>query len=127
MPDLGPRPLVGRYSEAGYPIGEYDERLTLVEAAAENMPFDDDFFDAVISMNAIDHVDDFEVAAGEISRVLKPGGILRMEVRYHDPRLREPQVLDDSRIEASFGHLGIRKLAEHPDPDEIAVIWGTEI
>ena len=35
------------------------------------MPFEDGFFDAVISVNAIDHVNDFAETAKEIKRVLK--------------------------------------------------------
>lgn len=39
------------------------------------IPFPDDFFDLVISESVLEHVNDYDKAASEIYRVLKPGGI----------------------------------------------------
>ena len=52
----------------------------LVYANAEQLPFTDDQFDAVISLDTIEHVPDHESAVKEIYRVLKPGGIFVMNV-----------------------------------------------
>lgn len=38
------------------------------------MPFEDDEFDAVISTQVFEHIEDHELAAQEVSRVLKMGG-----------------------------------------------------
>ena len=86
--------------------------MTFVRAFAEDMPFPSASFDAVISVNAIDHVDDFARAASEISRVLKKDGVLRMQVHYHPPRELEPYSLTDEDVLAHFGHLGIEKISE---------------
>jgi SAM-dependent methyltransferase len=45
-----------------------------VEAKAEQLPFGDDTFDAVILCLAIEHIDPFEPAIDEIARVLEPDG-----------------------------------------------------
>ncbi len=45
-------------------------------APAEKLPFPDDFFDAVLSHEVLEHVDDDRQAVAEAIRVLKPGGRL---------------------------------------------------
>lgn len=41
---------------------------------AESLDFDDNTFDVVISVHALEHIPDLESALSEIARVLKPGG-----------------------------------------------------
>lgn len=43
-------------------------------AACEGLPYPDDHFDLVLSHEVLEHVQDDRAAAGEIVRVLKPGG-----------------------------------------------------
>jgi SAM-dependent methyltransferase len=45
-----------------------------VVAAAEALPYPTNYFDALISNEVLEHVADDRVAAGEIVRILKPGG-----------------------------------------------------
>jgi SAM-dependent methyltransferase len=95
-------PLLPEYLQAGFPLHYYDN-VSFIHAAAEDIPAEDCFFDAVISENAIDHVDDIKQAAGEIRRVLKPDGLFRMNVHYHPPTTCEPIELDDARFRQLFG------------------------
>ena len=46
---------------------------------AEDMPFPRSF-DGLVSVNALDHVDDFEGTASEIRRVLKEDAVVRVKV-----------------------------------------------
>src|SRR5579863_5660192 len=57
-------PLVDVYMAAGWPLYEYDAKF--INTGGESMPYRDGFFDAVISVNALDHVDDFERTAHEM-------------------------------------------------------------
>lgn len=57
-----------------YEIVPYDS--TDVLGVAEQLPFADGTFDAVLSLNVLEHVKDPFQAAREIMRVLKPGGEL---------------------------------------------------
>lgn len=109
---VGLDPLVHEYESAGFPLAEFADRVTFVRGFAEDMPFASDAFDAIISVNAIDHVDDFARAAREISRVLKEGGVLRMQVHYHAPTELEPNALNDETILEHLGHLGLKKISE---------------
>ena len=138
---VGLDPLVLDYEAAGFPLAEFTDRVTFVRGFAEDMPFPSQSFDAVISVNAIDHVDDFARAASEISRVLKKDGILRMQVHYHPPRKLEPHSLTDDDVLAHLGHLGIGKVSEEVprstardpnssappiDPGERLVVWAND-
>ncbi|MBA3736247.1 MAG: class I SAM-dependent methyltransferase [Actinobacteria bacterium] len=137
---VGLDPLILRYEAAGFPLDEFTDRVTFVRAFAEDMPFPARSFDAVISVNAIDHVDDFALAAREISRVLKKDGILRLQVHYHPPTELEPQALGDDDVLRHLGHLGIEKISEEVppgrardpdsvpaiDPDERLVVWAND-
>jgi len=129
---VGLDPLILRYEAAGFPLAEFTDRVTFVQGFAEEMPFPSRSFDAVISVNAIDHVDDFARAAREISRVLKKDGTLRMQVHYHSPRELEPHALTDDDVLAHLGHLGIAKISEEAppgptgDPDAVPPIDPTE-
>lgn len=94
-------PLAEFYESIGYSRTPFPE-VHFCEANAEKMPFSSHFFDVVLSVNAIDHVDDFEQAAAEIIRVLKPGGKLAMHVHYHPATECEPLELNDGRVRAAF-------------------------
>ncbi len=127
--------LVEYYKRIGYPLDTYSERMTYVSGRSEKIPLENNFFDAVISVNAIDHVDDFVITAKEITRVLKPKGILRFEAHYHKRTICEPLVLNDEIINKHLGHLGIVKVCSRPFTDfypdvpergEELVIWSNK-
>lgn len=126
-------PLMDSYIAAGYPLHCYESRARFVHAAAENMPFENHFFDAVISVNAIDHVNDFAKTAIEIKRVLKPGGRFRMHVHYHPRTKAEPLELNDDIFLRHYGWVkNIKKInvskikTGHAikDDRESYVVWG---
>jgi SAM-dependent methyltransferase len=52
----------------------------LVQASAEAMPLPDAAFDAVVSLDTLEHVADDGAAAREIARVLRPGGAAILNV-----------------------------------------------
>jgi ubiquinone/menaquinone biosynthesis C-methylase UbiE len=92
--------LNNMYMNAGWPLFGYDARLLSIRA--ETLPYPDGYFDAVISVNALDHVDDFGKVASEMQRVLKSGGELRFEVEYHEPTVTEPLRLNDDKVRQAF-------------------------
>mgnify|MGYP001605819804 FL=1 len=47
-----------------------------VVGSADNIPFPDRHFDSVVATQVFEHLLDFEKAAKEVNRVLKPGGII---------------------------------------------------
>lgn len=101
-------PLVNVYMEAGWPLYEYDAKF--INTGGESLPYRDGYFDAVISVNALDHVDDFERVAAEMQRVLKPGGGAYFETEYHAPTVTEPVKLTDTRVIRAFSECNLKKV-----------------
>jgi ubiquinone/menaquinone biosynthesis C-methylase UbiE len=74
-------------------VREQSSRATVLRAPAEDLPFDDDCFDTVVSTLVLCGVDDQPRAIREIRRVLRPGGRLVFieHVRADDPKLARTQ------------------------------------
>jgi len=74
-------------------IREHPRPVTLVQAPAEALPFEDGEFDVVVSTLVLCAVDDQAQALEEARRVLKPGGTLLFieHVRSDEPRLARKQ------------------------------------
>lgn len=124
-------PLLGEYVRLGFPL-HYSPRAHFICAPSEDIPVEDGFFDAIISVNAIDHVDDLHRTAQEIKRVLKPGGKLRMHVHYHPKTDAEPIEIDDDLVHREFGWCsGLAKIGtskkkrgfDLKDHREIYTLW----
>ncbi len=96
-------PLLPSYIKAGYPIHYYKPSTRFIYGYSEAIPVEDGFFDAVISVNSIDHFDDIYLTAMEIKRVLKPDGLVRMHVHYHKRTKTEPLELNDTVMSQAFG------------------------
>lgn len=75
----------------------------LVRAVAEELPFPDGAFDAVVASLVLCSVEDPERAVSELRRVLVPGGVVRFfeHVRARDPRLARRQ----DRWQRPYGYL----------------------
>ena len=59
--------------------------------------------DILFSMNALDHVDHFEIMCAELIRILKPGGFLISSFNLEEPAsATEPQHLTEERIQAAL-------------------------
>lgn len=90
-------PLLSDYIKVGFPLHYYDN-VKFIASKAESIPLPDHSIDAVISVNALDHVDSFEDTAMEIKRILKQKGKIRFHLHYHSATTEEPIELTDERI-----------------------------
>ncbi len=57
-----------------------DARYTITHMSASAMTYPDAHFDSIVTIETLEHVPDLASAAGEISRVLRPGGELVITV-----------------------------------------------
>jgi ubiquinone/menaquinone biosynthesis C-methylase UbiE len=74
-------------------VREQGSRAKVLRAPAEDLPFDDDSFDTVVSTLVLCGVDDQPRTLREIRRMLRPGGrlIFIEHVRSDDPTLAKTQ------------------------------------
>lgn len=83
-------PLAKQYGRE-FGIGK-KHSMRYVACGVESMPFPDQSFDVVSSINNFDHVENVDKGIAEIFRVLRTGGSLLMMVEIHsDYRPCEPQ------------------------------------
>jgi ubiquinone/menaquinone biosynthesis C-methylase UbiE len=82
--------------------------VTLDQGNAEQMPYEDQAFDAVYGSSVLHHLD-LDAALREVHRVLRPGGRLV----FAEPNILNPQV-------AVMFHLGLTKEYFGVSPDEMA-------
>lgn len=99
---IGIDPLADDYQH----LGAENHSMTYVAGRAEDLEFDDGYFDIVTSMNSLDHVDDLDTVIQEIKRVTKPGGIFLVITDVnHQPTIAEPISYDwdiTERFEPEF-------------------------
>jgi ubiquinone/menaquinone biosynthesis C-methylase UbiE len=103
-------PHIPEYIRLGFPL--HYSNAKFMYGKSEEIPCKNNFFDAVISVNALDHVDDFSKTAKEIARVLKPEGQVRLHLHYHKRALTEPIELNDQIVMSHFAFCQIKKIIE---------------
>jgi ubiquinone/menaquinone biosynthesis C-methylase UbiE len=59
--------------------------IEYISSKAEKLDFQDNSFDAVVCVNALDHMDDYLQSLEEMMRCLKPGGLLYLEYENTSP------------------------------------------
>lgn len=75
--------LMQKYKEIGYPHYFYKESITFINSKSEKLDLESNSIDAVVSVNALDHVDNFKKTADEIKRILIKGGELHLLINLH--------------------------------------------
>ena len=95
-------------------------RLDLRQHTAERLPFVDETFDLVVSHEVFEHIADVRAAACEVKRVLKPGGLVYINVHLYPSisggHLIEWKYPDEipSQLVPPWDHLRERKFPDHP-------------
>jgi ubiquinone/menaquinone biosynthesis C-methylase UbiE len=94
------------------------DRVEVIEALAESLPFEDASFDSVVSTLVLCSVEDPGASAAEIARVLKPAGRLLCLEHVRSPEEGRLARWQD-RLERPWGWVGA---GCHPNRDTAAVL-----
>lgn len=93
--------LIKEYEKIGYPLEKH--KIKYCQAKSEKLPFPDSFFDVVVCVNALDHVDSLQHSIKEISRVIKKGGYFIGQINFRiTPTITEPIVLNHKSLISIF-------------------------
>jgi ubiquinone/menaquinone biosynthesis C-methylase UbiE len=114
----------------------HQRSLTVVQGSITDLPFADGSFDLVCSFKVLAHVQQIERALAEMSRVLKPGGVLlaefynRHSLRYLIKRLKPPtntsSAFDDEAVYTRYDTLST--IAGYlPSPMTIGDVYGVRV
>ncbi len=80
---------MGRVQEAG--LGD---AVTPRRGDGQDLPYEDESFDAAVLITVLGEIPDRERAVGEIARVLRPGGRLVVGELFGDPHYQSPRELE---------------------------------
>jgi arsenite methyltransferase len=86
--------------------------VEFVEGVAESMPFQNEFFDAIVSNNGLNNVADLDRALEECRRVAAPGAQLVMTMNLPDTMREFYTLYEETLQERGCAHL-IPKLRDH--------------
>jgi demethylmenaquinone methyltransferase/2-methoxy-6-polyprenyl-1,4-benzoquinol methylase len=103
---LDPTPEMVRYAP------DRDD-VEIVIGTAEEMPFPDDAFDALIVTDALHHFRDLDTATAQIARVVRPGGVV--QIIELDPGRLTIKVI-------ALGERLLREPAHFLSPDEMVAL-----
>ncbi len=94
--------------QAAAKTSPHRDRLTLLWQDADRLPFPDASFDAVSCLEALEFLPDPHAALIEMTRVLRPGGILLVSNRIGpSARWLPGRTLDRETLQASLTSLGL--------------------
>lgn len=89
--------LIDKYKMIGYPLDKHG--IKYYQGKSEKLPFHDYYFDVVICVNALDHVDSLNKTIKEISRVLKKRGKFIAQINFRDtPSVTEPILINHKML-----------------------------
>jgi ubiquinone/menaquinone biosynthesis C-methylase UbiE len=80
-------------------IRTYDlKNVTAVKGVAEDLPFDNNFFDLIVSNNGINNVEEMQKSLKECFRVSKPGAQFTITLNLEDTMIEFYSVLEETLI-----------------------------
>ena len=110
--------------EATQYVSEHRDRITWVWQQAVPLPFDDDTFDAVTCLEALEFMPDTRAALVECIRVLKPGGLLLVTNRIAiGARLMPGKTLSKPKFETLLQSLGQTEVTTQVWQYDYDLVW----
>jgi ubiquinone/menaquinone biosynthesis C-methylase UbiE len=110
--------------EATRYVADYRERVMWVWQHAVPLPFDDDVFDAVTCLEALEFMPDTRRALAECVRVLKPGGILLVSNRIAaGAKLMPGKTYSQAKFETLLQALGQSDLTTQLWQYDYDLVW----
>ena len=84
-------------------LGIDSQNMKYVQSSETSIPLESDSVDILITLNALDHVDNYEAMCSELRRILKPGGLLLGSFNLDEnASVCEPQTLTEEKIKAGL-------------------------
>jgi ubiquinone/menaquinone biosynthesis C-methylase UbiE len=120
----GSRRMLVQAARTVQSTGGMAERLTLIWQDAGHLPFDDDTFDAVTCLEALEFMPNTQRAIYELVRVLRPGGVALLTNRVGPWRkflLGHTQ--SPPAFETLLGSLGLEQIKTQAWQVEYDLVW----
>jgi len=93
-------------------VKTYDlKNVIAINGVAEKLPFDDNFFDLIVSNNGINNVEDMQKSLNECSRVSKPGAQLTITLNLEDTMIEFYNLFEETLIKNKMVE-GVKKMKQ---------------
>jgi ubiquinone/menaquinone biosynthesis C-methylase UbiE len=109
--------------QAAYKLADDLAHVDLLHAPATCLPFDDDTFDGVTLLEAIEFIAQPHLAIHEAVRVLRPGGILLTTQRINIKTM-PGKLWSEAHIQAALEQAGIERVIFEAWQEEYTKVWG---
>lgn len=110
-------------TQAAAKLNGHADRVSFLWGPAEQLAFDDDTFDVVTCLESLEFMKDQPRVLAEMTRVLRPGGLLLVTNRIN-ARWMPGRVLSDDALAALLHDLGIRDITTEPWQVDYNKMWG---
>jgi ubiquinone/menaquinone biosynthesis C-methylase UbiE len=98
------------------------DRVSLIWSPAETLPFDDNLFDVVTCLEALEFMINRQQVLEELLRVLRPGGILLISNRINSPAM-VGKTWTDAELKTLLQKLGMELVEIEPWQVEYQRVW----
>jgi SAM-dependent methyltransferase len=106
---------------------QFADRLTYVWQDAARLPFDDDTFDAVTCLEALEFVPDPRAVLAELVRVLRPGGVLVVTNRIgRDAKFLPGRTFSRAQFEQVLHGLPLEEAKVRPWQVDYDLAWAVK-
>jgi ubiquinone/menaquinone biosynthesis C-methylase UbiE len=111
-------------AEAVDKTAQFTDRLTYIWQDARDLPFDDDTFDAVTCLEALEFTPDPREVLAELVRVLRPGGVLLTTNRVgRDARLLPGRAFPRKEFEDALYQLPLEDIKVQAWQMDYDLVW----
>jgi SAM-dependent methyltransferase len=113
--------------EATRMTAQFADRLTYIWQDAQGLPFDDDTFDAVTCLEALEFTPDLRGVVAELVRVLRPGGVLLVTNRVGpDAKFMPGRALPREGFERLLREFPLEKIKVRPWQVDYDLAWAVK-
>ncbi len=106
---------------------DWADRITFLWQDAGELPFPDNTFDAVTSLEALEFMPDPDRVLREMIRVLRPGGIFMTTNRIgKDARWLPGKTCKPEAFQVKLSEMGLEMLRTQPWQEDYDLIWGAK-
>lgn len=101
----------------------YAERVDFIWSPAEKLPFADNTFDVVTSLEALEFMSNPKAVLAELVRVLRPGGLLLVSQRQNT-NLMPGKIWTSGEIQAMLTDMGVNEAKAQIWQVDYRKVWG---
>ncbi|MEO8606706.1 MAG: class I SAM-dependent methyltransferase [Chloroflexota bacterium] len=101
----------------------YEERVDFIWSPAEKLPFADNTFDVVTSLEALEFMTNPKAVLAELVRVLRPGGLLLVSQRQNT-RFMPGKIWSSGEVQPILGGMGVEDAKAQIWQVDYRKVWG---